>query len=143
MGSIPQGWAAAFFHVMENQVFSSFLSKNTCLQLGICSQTQERADLGLRQDRGHQEAPSGSQLAGVRHVDWWGLPGPAAGSRHPLAWVGLGSKSEKWHQQSPGSWHAVPGLRMPKRGHPGDSMYMRETQDRAPARECGWGFVRA
>lgn len=137
VGFIPQGWAAAVFQVMEKQVFPSFLSKNTCLELGICSQTQEKTDLGLPRAGGHQEALSGCQRAGAP-----GAYSPALGApRHGWGW-GAGVNSSTRRTRGPGAQSLV--SERPKRGCPGDSMYVRGTQDRAWAQRvwlgcaCAW-----
>lgn len=133
MGFIPQGWAAAVFQVMEKQVFSSLLSKNTCLELGICSQTQEKTDLGLLRDGGHQESPSGCQCAGAP-----GACTPALGDpRHGWDWgARVNNGTRRTH--GPGAQSLV--LEWPKCGRPGDSMYARVTQDRARAQRVWLGF---
>lgn len=133
VGFIPQGWAAAVFQVMEKQVFPSFLSKNTCLELGICSQTQEKTDLGLPRAGGHQEALSGCQRAGAP-----GACSPALGApRHGWGW-GAGVNSSTRRTRGPGAQSLV--SERPKRGCPGDSMYVRGTQDRAWAQRVWLGL---
>lgn len=131
MGTRPQGWADAVFQVMEKQVFSSFLSENTCLGLGMCSQTQEMA--GLLQDRA-PGSPSGSRACRES-------PGPAAGFSATLGLGGLGSRSEQRHRENhaPGAQSLV--SERPKRGHPGDGTRARVTQSRARAQRVGLGFV--
>lgn len=76
----------------------------------MCSQTQEKAGLGLRQDRGCQGAPPSRQ--------------PAARPGGPVGGVGLGGRNDKWPRgaQGPG----VQSLVSKGLGHRAGARYVRK-----------------